>query len=109
LEKLREKKLPLLDLNNPTLTSVADISSTVGDLKKTSERGGNGPAVRRLRKVLKTVGSYARIVDRSIQHNPAITALVWAGVRAILQVRQRSFINSKEISISYINCNTRML
>ena len=86
-EKLKEKKLPLLELSDPTCKSVADISSTVGELKRTIDQGGNGPGVGCLRKILKTIASYGRIVDTAIQHNPAITALVWAGIRAILQVR----------------------
>jgi len=86
-EKLKEKELPLLEPGDPTCKSVANISSTVGELKKTIDQGGNGPGVGRLRKILKIVDSYGRIVDTAIQHHPAITALVWAGVRAILQVR----------------------
>ena len=81
-EKLKEMNLPLLDLSDPTLKSAADIDGTVRDLKS-NVKGGSG----RLRKILKTIESYAKIVDTAIQSNPAITALVWAGVRAILQVR----------------------
>ena len=40
-----------------------------------------GPTVGRLKKILKAVNSYVRM---AIQYNPAITALVWAGVRTIL-------------------------
>ena len=82
-EKLKEKQLPLLD---PRFESGADISSTVEDLEKTIGQS-KGPGVGRLRKILKTIYNYAGIVDTAIQHNPAITALVWAGVKAILQVR----------------------
>lgn len=85
-EKLKEKKLPLLEPSDPTFKSAADITSTVGDLQRTIGQRGNGPGVGRWRKILKTIDSYARIVDTAIQHNPAITSLVWAGVRAILQV-----------------------
>ena len=45
--------------------------------------------VERLGKVLKTMDKYATIVDVAIQHSPEVTALVWAGVRGILQVRIR--------------------
>ena len=83
-EKLKEKNLPLLDLSDPTLKSVADTGSTIGDLKGSIAESASG---RRFRKTLKTVDSYAKIVDTAVQSNPAITALVWAGVRAILQVR----------------------
>jgi len=83
-EKLKEKKLPLLDLGDPTLKSVAGIGGTVGALKSTIEKGARGG---RLRRILKTIDSYGKIVDTAIQHNPVITALVWAGVKTILQVR----------------------
>ena len=43
--------------------------------------------VERLGTVLKTMNKYATIVDVAIQHSPEVTALVWAGVRGILQVR----------------------
>ena len=43
--------------------------------------------VERLGTVLKTMDKYATIVDVAIQHSPEVTALVWAGVRGILQVR----------------------
>lgn len=76
-EKLREKKLPPLDLSDPTLKTVG---ITVGDLKSKGVSGG------RFRKVLKTIDNYAKIVDTAIQHHPEITALVWAGVKVILQV-----------------------
>ena len=40
----------------------------------------------RLEKVLKVVDNYSKIVDSAVQSNPEVTALVWAGVRAIIQV-----------------------
>ena len=45
--------------------------------------------VERLGKALKTMDKYATIVDVAIQHSPEVTALVWAGVRGMLQVRIR--------------------
>jgi hypothetical protein len=42
---------------------------------------------RRIEKVLKVVEKYSAIVNVAIQHHPDITALVWAGVRLIIQVR----------------------
>jgi len=81
-DKLTEKRLPLLDA---TINSGVDISSTVGDLEKTINQRKD-PGVGRLRKILKTIHSYAGMVDIAIQHNPMITALVWSGLRAILQV-----------------------
>ncbi|RPB18346.1 hypothetical protein L211DRAFT_797364, partial [Terfezia boudieri ATCC MYA-4762] len=37
-------------------------------------------------KILKNVGQYTTVVDTAIQSNPQVSALVWAGVRAIMQV-----------------------
>ena len=38
-------------------------------------------------KILKSVEYYSKVVDTAIQSNPQVSALVWAGVRAIMQVR----------------------
>lgn len=59
------------------------------ELKKWSYKDRNGVDVdvaKRIGKILKSAQEYAKIVDVAIQHNPAITALVWAGVRFILMV-----------------------
>lgn len=37
-------------------------------------------------KIVKGLDTYAGIVDVAIQHSPAITALVWAGARFLLQI-----------------------
>ena len=84
--KLKEKGLPLLEHSDPMRKPVADVSGTIGDIKNPIEQRGKGPGEGRWRKILKTIDSYSTIVDTAIQHNPAITALVWASVRAILQV-----------------------
>jgi len=91
-ERLKEKKLPLLELSSPTFKSVIGVSSPVEDLKRTINQSGKGPAADRWRKILKTIDSYAKLVDTAIQHSPAITALVWAGVRTILQVSWDSML-----------------
>jgi hypothetical protein len=39
-----------------------------------------------IKKILKIIEQYMIIVDVSIQNQPDITALVWAGVRLIIQV-----------------------
>ena len=85
--KLEEKGLPLLELSDSMLKPVADIWSITGGLKESIEQRGKGPGVGRWRKILETVDSYSRVFDMAIQHNAAITALVWASVRAILVVR----------------------
>ena len=42
--------------------------------------------VMRLGKILKIVDNYSKVVDTAVQSNPQVSALVWAGVRAIIQV-----------------------
>ena len=37
-------------------------------------------------KTLQYVNTYSKIIDVAIQHQPCITALVWAGVRTVIQV-----------------------
>lgn len=43
----------------------------------------------RIHNILKKMQKYVVIVDIAIQHNPDITALVWAGLRFCLQVTER--------------------
>jgi hypothetical protein len=45
-----------------------------------------GVESQQIEKVLKIVEKYMIIVDVAIQQNPDITALVWAGVRLMIQV-----------------------
>ena len=40
----------------------------------------------RFGKVLKIVDNYSKVVDISVQSNPKVSALVWGGVWAIIQV-----------------------
>ena len=91
-ERLNEKKLPPLEPSSPTFKSVAGTSSPVEDLKRIIDQSGQGPGANRWRKILKTIDSYAKLVDMAIQHSPAITALVWPGVRTILQVSGDSML-----------------
>jgi len=91
-ERLKEKKLPPLESTNPMFKSVAGVSSPVEDLRRSIDQGGKGPGTDRWRKILKIIGTYERLVDTAIQHSPAITALVWAGVKTILQVSWDSML-----------------
>lgn len=50
-------------------------------------RGKKIVVAQRLEKIFRTVDKYTRVVDTAIQHSPEITALAWAGVRFMLQVR----------------------
>ena len=43
--------------------------------------------VERFGKILKCVANYTKVVDTAIQSNPQVSALVWACIRAIMQVR----------------------
>ena len=40
-------------------------------------------------KILKRVEKYSKVVDTAVQSNPQVSALVWAGIRAIMQVLSR--------------------
>ena len=96
---LSEKNLPPPDLTNLTLQSAGENIEAVfkalnniqeDDKKKRWSYTWHGKkvvVVEHLRKILKTVEKYSKIVDTAVQHHPEVTALVWAGVRAILQVR----------------------
>ena len=49
-------------------------------------RGKEVIIVERLGKILKCVEKYSKVVDTAIQSNPQVSALVWAGIWAIMQV-----------------------
>jgi len=91
-ERLKEKKLPFLEPSGPAFKSVTGASSPVEDLKRSIDQSGKGPGADRWRKIVKTIDSYAKLVDTAIQHSPVITALVWAGVRTILRVSWDSML-----------------
>ena len=45
-------------------------------------------------KTLQYINQYSKIIDVAIQHQPCITALIWAGVRTVIQVSGHSlFVN----------------
>lgn len=98
-EKLSDNNLPQLDLTNLTSQSAEENIKAIikaintiqkDDMKKKwrySWRGKEVIVVERLRKILKGVEKYSKIVDTAIQVNPRVSALVWAGVWAIVRVR----------------------
>ena len=49
-------------------------------------RGKEVIVVERFGEILKCVANYSKVVDTAIQSNPQVSALVWAGIRAIMQV-----------------------
>ena len=97
-KKLSDKSLALLDLTSLTSPSAEENIATVikalnaiqEDDKKNrwgyTWHGKRVVIVEHLGKILKTAERYSKVVDTAIQHQPEVTALVWAGVKAILQV-----------------------
>lgn len=88
-KRLSEENLPPLSLDDQTSQAANDaIKLTIGDLQSIIKRNAEKDAwVGRLQKILKTMEKYAKIVDTAIQYNPQFPSLVWAGIRAILEVR----------------------
>ena len=96
-EKLSSKNLPH-DLTNLTSQSAGEniravikaLDTFQKDEKKKrwryTWRGKEVIIVERLGKILKTVESYSKVVVTVIQSNPQVSALVWGGVQAIMQV-----------------------
>lgn len=88
-----------LDLTNLTSQSAEEnIEAVIRTLNTLQEhdkkkrwsytwRGKEVIVVERLGKILKSIERYSKVVDVSIQSNPQVSALVWAGVWAIMQVR----------------------
>ena len=98
-QKLIDSNLPPLDFENLKSQSaeenmqavIRELETARAKNKKAqwhySWRGRKIIVVERLGKILRGVQKYAPIVDTAIQHSPEVTALVWGGARAILQVR----------------------
>ena len=97
-KKLSDNNLPPLDLTNLTSQSTEEnIEAVVKALNTAQEgdkkerwsytwRGKEVIVVERLGKILKSVEKYTKVVDNTIQSNPQVSALVWAGVWAIMRV-----------------------
>ena len=98
---LREHGLPPLNENTfKSTSSVENIQSVIETLRletgqkddqkdnQNDEQNDDQKERReRLKRVLQRVDKYTKIVDTAVQHSPEVTALVWAGIRGILQVR----------------------
>ena len=96
-DKLGDKNFPL-DLTNLTSQSAEENIEAVidalnilqgDDKKKRLKFNWNGKeviVVERLGRILKRVEKYSKVVDTAIQTNPQVSALVWAGIWAIMQV-----------------------
>ena len=96
-KKLSEINLPPLDLTNFNPTAGKDIYAVIKGLNSLQEddkkkrwsytwRGKKVIVVERLGKILKSMEKYSKIVDTAIQANPEVSALVWAGIWAIIRV-----------------------
>ena len=86
---LRDHGLPALDRN--TLGSASSAENIQAVLETLITAQGEGQKEKligkdRLRRILRGVEKYTRIVDTAVQHSPEVTALVWAGIKGILQV-----------------------
>ena len=87
---LHDHGLPALDRNTLSSTSSAENIQAILETLKSAQ--GEDQKVKligkdRLRRILRGVEKYTKIVDTAVQHSPEVTALVWAGIRGILQVR----------------------
>ena len=87
-QKLSNSKLPPLNLSHlisdsaeGNIGSIIEVLKDVqGDDKKERWIG------ERFGKILKCIERYSKIVDTAIQANPQVAALVWAGIRGVIQV-----------------------
>ena len=98
-KKLGDNSLPPLDLTNITSQSAEEnIRAVVRALNISQEdkkkkrwsytwRGREVIVVERLGKILRSVEKYSKVVDTAIQTSPQVSALVWAGVSAIMRVK----------------------
>ena len=96
-KKLSDNNLPL-DLTNLTSRPAEkNIEAVIKTLKTLQEddkknrwsytwRGKKVIVVERLGTILKSAGKYSKVVDTAVQSNPQVSALVWAGVCALMQV-----------------------
>ena len=102
-QKLNENNLPPLDLTTLNLNLTAqsaeeNIHTVIKGLNSLQEddkkkrwsytwRGKKVIVIERLGKILKCLEKYTKVVDTAIQANPQVSALVWAGIWAIIRVR----------------------
>ena len=99
-EKLNNNNLPPLDLTSQLVSGAVEehmqaVVNTLTILEKDNGKKGwsytwGGKkviVVEQLREILNKVKPYTKVVDIAIQANPQVSALVWAGVQAIMQVR----------------------
>ena len=86
---LHDHGLPPLDRNTFKSASSAENIQAVLDTLKTAQgedQKGGLTGKDRVRRILRGVEKYTKIADTAVQHSPEVTALVWAGIKGILQV-----------------------
>ena len=86
---LRDHGLPALDRTTLGSASSAENIQAVLETLKTAQGEDQKEKLigkDRLQRILRGVEKYTKIVDTAVQHSPEVTALVWAGIRGILQV-----------------------
>ena len=73
-------------------TTEEQAKAVVEEVQKSLE--GKPDHTGKVYKTLQYINQYSKIIDVAIQHQPCITALVWAGMRAVIQVCGHSlFVN----------------
>ena len=73
-------------------TTPEQAKAVVQEVQKSLE--GKPEHTGKMHKTLQYINKYATIVDIAIQHQPCITALVWAGMRTVIQVGDQSLFLS---------------
>ena len=103
-KKLSDYNLPPLDLTNLTSQSAEEnIQAVINALNTFQEdnqkkqwsytwHGKEVIIVKRVGEILRSMEKYSKIVDTAIQTNPQVSALVWAGILAIMRVRYHSYV-----------------
>ena len=65
-------------------TTPEQAKAVVEEVQKSLE--GKPEHTGKMYKTLQYINNYSKIIDVAIQHQPCITALVWAGMRTVIQV-----------------------
>ena len=89
-KKLGDNNLPPPNLTNLISQSAEENMEAIVKALNTAQEDHKKQRWRytgRLGKILKSVETYTKVVDTAIQSNPQVSALVWAGMRAGMQVR----------------------
>ena len=81
-------------------TTPEQAKAVVREVQKSLE--GKPENTGKMHKTLQYINKYAKIVDVAIQHQPRITALVWAGMRTIIQVSDQLLLLNHYLSGPYL-------